>query len=279
MPGRAGMPWLEDELEAVVTSYMEMLRAELQGKPYVKADFNLRVRELTGRTHGSVERKFQNIGAVMIGFGAYFVDGYKPLSNVQNSLRETVRERLLAQPDIEQAMLSQANHPLRKGVVDISWTTAPKNVVVPEMLVERDRSPFRTDFVKLDAHHRALGLAGEEAVVHLERKRLASEGFSNLARKVEHVSVTKGDGLGYDVLSFKPNGDELFIEVKTTRRGRGFPFWVSRNEVDFSAEVAERFQLYRVFDFDRPKMGVYSLAGALASSCQLSPTEWQAWPA
>ena len=40
-----------------------------------------------------------------------------------------------------------------------------------------------------------------------------------LAARVDRVSETRGDGLGYDVLSFETSGRERLIEVKTTNYG------------------------------------------------------------
>ena len=116
-------------------------------------------------------------------------------------------------------------------------------------------------------------------MVRFERDRLIAQGRQRLARRVEQVSLTRGDGLGYDVLSFDDQGDELFIEVKTTRRPREFPFLITRNEVALSEEVPDRFRLYRVYDFNKPKTGLYTLAGSLESSCRLTPITWLARPA
>ena len=67
-----------------------------------------------------------------------------------------------------------------------------------------------------EAHDRSLGAAGEEFVVRFEVARLAHAGKEGLAGKVERVSETRGDGLGFDVLSFDESGRERLIEVKTT---------------------------------------------------------------
>lgn len=281
MVSEGGAPWAGDEIDVVVASYFGMLRAELSEQPYVKARINREVQALTGRSRGSVERKFQNISAILLGMGAVFVDGYKPLSNVQQALRDAVNHRWLAEPDIEDLMLAQAVQPLGPPRLDLIWNVSqPPSYSADQTVVEgRPRIPLRIDFVKLEADRRDLGRAGEEAVVRFERDRLLAQGRRRLARMVEHVSLTRGDGLGYDVLSFDDEGDELLIEVKTTRRPREFPFLITRNEVALSAEVPDRFRLYRVYDFNRPKTGLYTLAGSLESSCRLTPTAWLARPA
>ena len=71
-----------------------MLRAELQGEPYVKADTNREVRVATGRSHGAVEYKFGNISAVLRDIGIPYVLGYQPRVNIQGALRPAV-ERFL----------------------------------------------------------------------------------------------------------------------------------------------------------------------------------------
>lgn len=65
--------------------------------------------------------------------------------------------------------------------------------------------------------------AGAEFVVRYEIARLSRENQERLAGKVERVSNTRGDGLGYDVLSFDGDGKERLIEVKTTRYGASTP--------------------------------------------------------
>ena len=199
-----------------------MLKAELRGQDYVKAEVNRRVVGQTGRTRGSVERKFQNISAVLMSLGAIPIRGYKPLRNVQQALREAVEERWLADPEIENLMLDDVTAPVQVRT-DLAWAPdeKPPKVDWDKLLAPpSQRTPVRLDFIKLEADRRDLGRAGEETVVEIERHRLRSIGQDRLARMVEHVSVTKGDGLGYDILSFNERGEERFIEVKTTRMAR-----------------------------------------------------------
>ena len=76
------------------------------------------------------------------------------------------------------------------------------------------------------------------------------------------VSDTRGDGLGFDVLSFdEADESERMIEVKTTIQGKYFPFFVTSNEVRCSVAMAEQYHLYRLFRFtQRPRL--YVLHGA-----------------
>lgn len=281
MPESRGTPWTAIEIEVVVESYFRMLHAQLAGEPYVKLRENEWVRTRTGRSHGSVERKFQNISAVLLELGSGdFLRGYVPLRNAQQALRMAVGDRWRREPEIENLMIAEAKRPLSTLDVDIAWApSAPPAFAIVPAKFGRHRTPIRTDFLKLDADRRDVGVAGERAVVELERATLRRQGLQRLARLVEHVSQTRGDGLGYDVLSFDSDGGEKFIEVKTTRRQREFPFLVTRNEVDFSVEEDQRFHLYRVFDFGRPKTGLFTVRGALDTTCCLVPTLYAARPA
>ena len=278
MAEERGAPWAPIEIEVVVESYFRMLRAHLTEQPYVKLRENELVQRRTGRSHGSVERKFQNISAVLMELGAAdFVRGYVPLRNAQQALRDAVGDRWRREPDIETLMRAAAEEPVIAPRVDLVWSQCPRFTVEATSLARR-RSPVRTDFVKLDAENRALGLAGERAVVALERRSLERLGLDRLARQVEHVSQTRGDGLGFDVLSFAPDGAEKYIEVKTTRKQKEFPFLVTRNEVELSIEERDRFHLYRVFDFGRSTAGLYALKGAMDATCRLEPTAYAARP-
>ena len=61
-------------------------------------------------------------------------------------------------------------------------------------------------------------------MVEYERWRLRELGAEQLASKVDWVATSKGDGLGYDVLSYEMDGTPKHIEVKTTAFGISTPF-------------------------------------------------------
>ncbi len=62
--------WSREEVEAAVADYFVMLRKELSGEQYNKAEHNRLLQNLlSGRSHGSVERKHQNTSAVLIDLG------------------------------------------------------------------------------------------------------------------------------------------------------------------------------------------------------------------
>ncbi len=135
----------------------------------------------------------------------------------------------------------------------------------------------RRNYLEAEARNQSLGRAGEELALRFEHERLWRAGKKKLAERIEHVARTKGDYLGYDILSFEVNGQERLIEVKTTAFGAMTPFFASRNEVEFSESRDAEYQLYRLFNFRRqPKL--FALGGAVSRSCRLEPIQYSATP-
>ncbi|GEM56491.1 hypothetical protein B0A58_09350 [Flavobacterium branchiophilum NBRC 15030 = ATCC 35035] len=132
--------------------------------------------------------------------------------------------------------------------IKLDLVPAPKNG-----LNTKDRSfkPFKNvDFIKNELENKRLGFLGELFVIKNEKDILNSYGRKDLADLVEHSSEIHGDGLGYDILSFDINGDKKYIEVKTTRSEINRPFYLTKNEIEFSKINKDNYYLYRLFDFD-----------------------------
>ena len=145
----------------------------------------------------------------------------------------------------------------------------------------RERDAYRPsalsqrDYLAREARNQSLGLAGEEFVVQYERWRLIQRGHERLADRIEHTSRVRGDGAGYDVLSFEDDGRERFIEVKTTAYAKETPFFISDGELSFANSHELEFRLYRVFEF-RMTPRLFELRGRPDSHCRLDPTTYRA---
>ena len=98
--GDGGAGWPDAQIQPTIAAYFTMLRAELAGQPYIKADFNREVQAATGRSRGAVEFKFANISAVLRDIGLPYVQGYKPRRNIQDALRPEVERFLARDPEI-----------------------------------------------------------------------------------------------------------------------------------------------------------------------------------
>lgn len=285
-----GADWSREEVEATVAVYFDMLQAELAGVRYVKAEHRRRLTGLLdGRSEGAIERKHMNISAVLRKVGHPFIDGYKPYGNYQALLEEVVLDRLDGHHDLRVLVEHLALQPATAPRVDdilARWRPAPdwkEPEEAQEPLVDyaptepsRERTARRMDYLAREVQNRSLGAEGERFVLRFEAERLHRAGKKRLADKVEQVSDTRGDGLGFDVLSFEESGEERFIEVKTTSFGQRTPFFVSRNEVAFSREEPERFHLYRVYAFRR-EPALYGIRGPLDAGFRLEPSQYRAF--
>jgi hypothetical protein len=282
----AGEDWSPQEVRATVLDYMAMLKIELSGQPYNKTTHRRALLErLSGRSDGAVELKHQNISAVLRDMGHFWIPGYKPRSNYQGILATEVEAWVAANPEIERRALAAAEAPAATPehfdfeTFEVKGPTprAGLETGVREMQApygEQPRVAIRRDYAACEARNSSLGQAGEELVVKFEQYRLSKEGLGRLAAKVAHVSKDRGDGLGFDVLSYDSEGNERFIEVKTTAFAKETPFYASANEIRFAQKNAERFSLYRLFEFRKtPKC--YTLPGMIDDHCALDPISFR----
>jgi hypothetical protein len=196
---REGTDWTADEIAVLVGSYFLMLAEERAGRPYNKSAYRRDVIAAIGRVHGSIERKLQNVSAVLDEIGNQWIQGYKPLRHYQDSLVDAVDQRLIQNPKL----------------LDIGSATPPRIrdedaiLVAPPHLFNNDQET-RPSAIRLlvgkfdpaarDARNRVLGRAGEEFVVGFERRKLQRAGLGALADQVRWVSDVDGEGAGYDIL-------------------------------------------------------------------------------
>src|SRR5215468_6877019 len=128
------------------------------------------------RSPGSVERKHQNISAVLMELGLPWVNGYKPLGNFQDALLRTVEAKL----DTDIALLGSSSGPT--DVASVSEQLGAVFVSPPEPADEGAtptsirRLVRKYDPAARDAANRALGEKGEDFVRRLEIERLTSLG-------------------------------------------------------------------------------------------------------
>lgn len=280
MPDSGRRDWSDVEVAATVASYLSMLRQEYAGQAYSKtAHRRALLAKLNDRTDASVEMKYRNISQVLIELSFLPIRGYKPLANYQGVLVDEVLAQVRNDPSLDQAAAaSVALDAVKPMVLDFNERVveAPKPTKrIADSAVVSRFAPVRRDYIEREARNRSLGLAGELFVLDYEARRLHSLGKRKLADRVEHVSKTKGDGLGYDILSFEESGSESYIEVKTTSSSSLTPFFISANELRFSKQYEAQFRLARVFDFrDVPKM--FFVNGSVDASFILDPVTYRA---
>lgn len=275
--------WAREEVEATVADYLAMLSAERMGQEYSKAEHRRSLAKLLdNRSDGAIERKHQNIGAILIELGLPYVDGYKPLRHYQQLLLDVVEDRLRNTPQLIAMVAEEVQRPAELPTVDdilAALVEPPRRSPRPNLysmrVSDRPMPRPRTNYLAIEAGNRSLGRAGEEFVMRFEIARLTAAREERLVAQIEHVSVTRGDGEGYDVLSYETSGRERLIEVKTTAYGPQTPFFVTRNEVAVSNEREAGYHLYRVFGF-RKNPRLFQRRGRIDENFELAPEQYLA---
>lgn len=105
----------------------------------------------------------------------------------------------------------------------------------------------KVDYNSLNKSKKTCGTLGEILIYNDEKDKITRAGIK---KEVEHVAITRGDGLGYDILSYDENENEIFIEVKTTKENKTDEFYLTPKEINVCKENKEKYKLYRVYNLD-----------------------------
>lgn len=102
------------------------------------------------------------------------------------------------------------------------------------------KSPI--DYLKLHEFQMEIGDLGEQYVYEYELNKLKDTDFVDKIDK----SKAKDASNGYDILSYTENGEELYIEVKTTSTLKD-EFYISQPELEVAEKVIQGGGLYKVY--------------------------------
>ena len=125
-----------------------------------------------------------------------------------------------------------------------------KRKIVVKMSKPTKRSA-RRDFEKEAETSRKIGKLGEQLALTYEREKLRALGISDVEDKVFLTSEHADYGNAYpcDLISIDiTTGEQIFIEVKTTKQGIDAAFYISKEELAFSDVNREHYRLYRVYN-------------------------------
>lgn len=255
-----------------------MLSKEQSAIPFNKSEVRRRLLPLLkNRSESSIEFKNRNISAVLVRIGQPYIRGYVPAYNYQRQLlEEVVLSYIQRKPEIEEAFKLFAESVPTPSVLvfDKMLEEAPEREILlqePELVY---RSPVKVNYLEVEQANQSVGQTGESIALDYERWRLIQAGEESLVDKIEWVSQTRGDGLGYDILSRNSNGTDRYIEVKATKLTREAPFYFSALEYDFSKRAHSNFFLYRVFNLKTdPKL--FIINGPYDDFCNVRPTRFK----
>lgn len=192
---------------------------------------------------------------------------------------ETLNHAYLSDQRIQERNQDVERDSVLDKMVEESDTAIVLEKQVPPSTVRLPRcgpleSGIRTNYAAKQKRQAKVGLLGELAVLKLEQERLARLGSKKMPK---HISVEEGDGTGYDILSYDDNGEEIYIEVKTTTKGGEEPFYLSLGELLCMQKYQEKYKIFRLYDFDykENRMGkYYVISGDGLSDLELQPTNF-----
>ncbi|USS90814.1 DUF3883 domain-containing protein [Fructilactobacillus carniphilus] len=132
----------------------------------------------------------------------------------------------------------------------------------------------KIDFTKVQRAKNKTGKIGEFIILDMLTKKANQKGL----KIPEQVSVTRGDGLGYDILAFDAVGNEIHIEVKTSIRKQADGFDITDNEVKESLVENSNYKIYRIYDLNiktcKCKLKIYD-GPIIEESFKLVPTSYK----
>jgi hypothetical protein len=222
-------------------------------------------------------RSNSNISAILIALDEPWINGYKPKANFQNALVDGVLRWLKARPDwaISPHIRTDALGAIPSNILKFG---PPPTLRIEQPPIDPAFSKAiaqRYDVAGREARNRQLGRAGEKLVLAHEQHSLRTVGRDDLADKVRWTSVQDGDGAGYDIASFEPDGRGRVIEVKTTNGWDRTPFHISRNEIAVAQSRPDDWHLMRVWNFAREPRA-FALRPPLDTHVELTATSYLA---
>jgi hypothetical protein len=226
-----------------------------------------------GRSHRSVEFKYQNISAVLDELGMPHITGYRPKRNYQKAIFEAIDRYLTRDPAVLETV--PPTPPAPEPTDSVFVPPPAKHETEATLPEDLKRLIRKFDPVERDHRNRLLGRAGEEFVLDIERKHLRDVHRDDLAEKIRWVSMEEGDGAGYDIASFDASGKARQLEIKTTNGPARTPFFLSRNEYACAKAFDSSWLIYRVHLFSTTPR-IFKISTPLEDKVNLTTAVWRA---
>lgn len=143
----------------------------------------------------------------------------------------------------------------------------------PETIDFRGRT---VNFIQNGIENKRIGDLGELWVMKYEAQKLQQINKPDLIPDIKHTSKDEGDGTGFDIQSFDENGNEIFIEVKTTKGPKDSVFFVTQTELKRSIKEKENYYLYRLYNYNESNdsADLLIISGDLTNLCS-TPTTYK----
>ena len=158
--------------------------------------------------------------------------------------------------------------------VPVHLLVADEVLSVPMSFFEKnERAPYKP---VLSYKNLANGRGGEDFVLEKERERVSA--FNPVLANLVLPYYKMGKTLGYDILSFNEDGQEVYIEVKTTHADRKNMVLLTQKEQDKAEKLLSQDKIYQVHCLNNWKKAnqtytVYDYKD-LRANAKMVPTEY-----
>jgi hypothetical protein len=203
--------------------------------------------------------------------GCFFTKSYslkEPLdeNELQNDLQEYIKtyEKLIDDPisipliDNLAEIIYEKDNKVQVEIFDYDipqFNPAPKEKRIK--IYSPSKSKINNKNIYPRKSSKRVGDAGEEYVYKYEYKKLIETGREDLAKQIVKQYEDHSFFPGYDIKSFDENGNEIFIEVKSTVSKDKNYFEISDNEVLAADSLKDSFFIYQVTEaLSNPRISV-----------------------
>ena len=177
--------------------------------------------------------------------------------NESNTTVESV-ETVVSQTDNKSSAITHdktnldiLDYPITESAEEIELNIADSPTITSKS--KSNSNKIRTkegiNYSEQQAISQKIGDRGEELVLRNEIEKIKQWGLPDeILSKVRRVSL-ESDDYGFDILSFDKDGNERYLEVKTTKtNGKNFSFILTRNEFEHAKTYGSRYSFVIVFD-------------------------------
>ncbi len=134
----------------------------------------------------------------------------------------------------------------RKKVQNFDYDIPSFNPSIKEKSEKKSKQKSNKKPYKPIRPSKKVGDAGEKYVYEYEFNKLSKMGRKDLADRIIKQHEDLSNFPGYDIRSFDNNGNEIFIEVKSTKGKNKKSFEISENEVKAARELWDSYYIYQV---------------------------------
>lgn len=133
--------------------------------------------------------------------------------------------------------------------VTMSITTPHETRTKQKAAKEKVRWKENIDYAEQQRISQKIGDRGEELVLMSEIQKVKEWGLpAEMVEQVRRVSL-ESDDYGFDILSFDKDGNERYLEVKSTKQSKkDFSFILTRNEFEHAKAYGNNYSFVIVFD-------------------------------